>query len=158
MNYFTEGFKKYATFSGRATRSEYWYFTLITVIIGILLSGIDVILGTYNWDVEIGLLGGIFSLVIFIPSLALFVRRLHDTNRTGWWFFLIIIPIIGAIVLLIFLCIDSKEDNKYGANPKANNGILKNDSISQLEKLSELKEKGIITQEEFDAKKKEILG
>jgi uncharacterized membrane protein YhaH (DUF805 family) len=158
MNYFTEGFKKYATFSGRATRSEYWYFTLITVIIGILLSGIDVILGTYNWDVEIGLLGGIFSLVIFIPSLALFVRRLHDTNRTGWWFFILLIPIIGFIVLLVFLCIDSKEDNKYGANPKANNGILKNDSISQLEKLSELKEKGIITQEEFDAKKKEILG
>jgi uncharacterized membrane protein YhaH (DUF805 family) len=158
MNYFTEGFKKYATFSGRATRSEYWYFTLITVIIGILLSGIDVILGTYNWDVEIGLLGGIFSLVIFIPSLALFVRRLHDTNRTGWWFFILLIPIIGFIVLLVFLCIDSKEDNKYGANPKANNGILKNDSISQLEKLSELKDKGILTQEEFDAKKKEILG
>ncbi|MBP6282317.1 MAG: DUF805 domain-containing protein [Leptotrichiaceae bacterium] len=158
MNYFTEGFKKYATFSGRATRSEYWYFSLIAIIIVIVLAVIDGILGTYNEDTEIGLISGIFSLVIFIPSLAIMVRRLHDTNRSGWWYFIILIPIIGAIALLVFLCIDSKEDNKYGANPKANNGILKNDSISQLEKLSELKDKGILTQEEFDAKKKEILG
>jgi uncharacterized membrane protein YhaH (DUF805 family) len=158
MNYFTEGFKKYATFSGRATRSEYWYFTLISMIIGIILIIVDLMIGTYNEDTEIGLISTIFSLALFIPSLAILVRRLHDTNRTGWWFFILLIPIIGFIVLLVFLCIDSKEDNKYGANPKANNGILKNDSISQLEKLSELKDKGILTQEEFDAKKKEILG
>ena len=64
MNYFTEGFKKYATFSGRATRSEYWYFSLIAIIIVIVLAVIDGILGTYNEDTEIGLISGIFSLVI----------------------------------------------------------------------------------------------
>lgn len=158
MNYFIDALKNYATFSGRATRSQYWYFVLISSLIYIALIVVDLITGTYNEEAGIGLLSAIFTIALFIPNLAILVRRLHDTNRTGWWLFILLIPIIGFIVLLIFLCIDSKEDNKYGVNPKGNNGILKNDSIAELEKLSELKDKGIITQEEFNDKKRKILG
>lgn len=158
MNYFIDALKNYATFSGRATRSQYWYFVLISSLIYIGLIVVDLITGTYNEEVGIGLLSAIFTIALFIPNLAILVRRLHDTNRTGWWFFILLIPIIGFIVMLIFLCIDSKEDNKYGVNPKGNNGISENNSITQLEKLSELKDKGIITQEEFNDKKRKILG
>ncbi|MCT7466485.1 DUF805 domain-containing protein [Aliarcobacter cryaerophilus] len=118
MNYFIHCLKNYATFSGRATRSEYWYFTLFYILIIISLTIFDEITGTYDEVSGFGLTSLIFSLAMFIPSLAVFVRRLHDTNRTGWWFLIVLIPIIGFIVLIVFLCLDSKEDNQYGINPK----------------------------------------
>ena len=158
MNYFLYCLKNYATFSGRATRSEYWYFTLISVLISIIITLFDVMIGTYDDVSGFGMFSSIFSLALFIPSLAVLARRLHDTNRSGWWFFIVLIPIIGIIVLIVFLCLDSKEDNKYGINQKKNSSFFNNNSFSELEKLSELKDKGILTQEEFDRKKKEILG
>jgi len=114
MEYFTDAYKKYADFSGRATRTQYWMFILFYMIIYIVLASVDAfLLG------GMPVLSGIFGLVSIIPSLSIAVRRLHDTGRSGWWLLLSLIPLIGAIVILIFLVMDSEGDNQYGANPKA---------------------------------------
>ena len=120
MNWFIGALKKYATFSGRARRAEYWYFFLFFILIFIGLSIIDGITGSFDTEAGVGLLGGLFFLVVFLPSLAVSVRRLHDTNRSGWWLLIGIIPLIGAIVLIVFAVQDSTSgDNSYGPNPKA---------------------------------------
>lgn len=157
MNWYLHALKNYATFSGRATRSEFWFFMLFNIIISICLGIIGLLFDERN--VLSGILQAIYSLAVLIPNIAVASRRLHDINKSGWWQLIIIIPLIGAILLLIYYCTDSKEDNKYGMNPKQNNSNnLGNDVMFQLEKLSELKDKGIITQEEFETKKKQILG
>lgn len=171
MNYFITALKKYATFSGRATRSEYWYFILIYSIVYTILMVIDLSIGTFSEELNdkgtfLGFLSTAYSLILFLPSLAVTVRRLHDVNKSAWWILLISIPILGAILLIVYLCTNSKEDNKYGINPKslANEeqkdnslGQFSNNIITQLEKLSKLKEDEILTQEEFDNQKKQIL-
>ena len=158
MNWYLHALKNYATFSGRATRSEFWFFMLFNIIISICLGIIGLLFDETN--VLSGILQAIYSLAVLIPNIAVSSRRLHDINKSGWWQLIIIIPLIGAILLLIYYCTDSKEDNKYGINPKQSSNInnLGNDALFQLEKLSELKDKGIITQEEFEIKKKQILG
>ena len=118
MNYYLSVLKKYAVFSGRAQRAEYWYFVLFNLIISIVLGIIDGVIGS-GTETSIGILGGIYSLAILIPGLAVSVRRLHDTNHSGWWLFISLIPLIGAIVLLVFMVRDSQSDqNQYGPNPK----------------------------------------
>ncbi len=113
--------RKYAVFSGRARRSEYWYFVLFNVLISMVLSFVDLTIGTATSTGSIGLLGGLYSLAVFIPSLAVAVRRLHDTGKSGWWVLFGLIPVLGWIVLIIFMFIDSQPgDNQYGPNPKAN--------------------------------------
>ena len=105
---------KYATFSGRATRSEYWY----SVLFGYLVAMLIVIFGMFNESPEVIIvLYSILSLILLIPSLAVCIRRLHDTGRSGWWYLLVLIPYIGAIALLIIFCLNSDDDNKYGPNP-----------------------------------------
>ena len=119
MNWYLEVLKKYAVFSGRARRKEYWFFVLFNLIISLVLTFIDSGLGTLNEETGYGLLSGVYSLAVLIPSLAVAVRRLHDTGRTGWWLLIGLIPLIGLIVLLIFFVQDSKPgDNEYGPNPK----------------------------------------
>lgn len=171
MNHYINVLKKYATFSGRATRSEYWYFVLIYSITYTILMGIDFAIGTFSKQLMengsfLGFLSTAYSLVLFLPSLAVTIRRLHDINKSAWWILLIFVPIIGFILLLIYLCTNSKEDNKYGVNPKSlanenqeNNSLSEssNNVIEQLGKLSKLKEDGILTQEEFDTQKQQIL-
>ncbi len=117
MNYFIYCLKNYFNFSGRATRSEFWYFTLFCLLFGMLIMLIEYMLGIGNVK-ETGILSLIFDLALVFPSLAVSTRRLHDTNRSGWWNLIILVPIIGIIVLIVFYCQDSKEDNKYGVNPK----------------------------------------
>lgn len=104
--------KKYFVFKGRATRSEYWYYTLFNTIAIILFTILDNLL---NAD---GILSLIYLLAVLIPGIAVLIRRLHDIGRTGWWWLLSFLPIIGGVVLLIFTLLDSTEDNKYGVNPK----------------------------------------
>lgn len=171
MNHYINVLKKYATFSGRATRSEYWYFVLIYSFTYTILMGIDFAIGTFSKQLMengsfLGFLSTAYSLVLFLPSLAVTVRRLHDINKSGWWVLFVLVPIIGFILLVVYLCTNSKEDNKYGINPKnlANENQKDNSSsesstdvITQLEKLSKLKEDGILTQEEFDSQKQQIL-
>ena len=115
MNWYFEVFRKYADFDGRASRSEYWWFFLISIIVSSLLSTIDAITGTFNPDYGIGLLSAVYSLAVFIPSFAVNIRRLHDIGRSGWWLFLHLIPLLGTLVLL-FWSIKASEpgENQYG--------------------------------------------
>jgi len=149
MNWYMMALKEYATFKGRAQRSEYWYFILINnIAIGILS-----IMGESNGGVLIEALLGLIALAIFIPTIAVTVRRLHDVGKSGWWMFILLVPflgwcvllyflltkshnvdksawwiliglilsmgVLGLFVLLYFLIQDSKNDNEYGINPKS---------------------------------------
>ena len=119
MNWYLEAIKKYVDFNGRARRKEYWYFALFNVLITIGLVLIDGAMGTLGSS-GFGLLSGIYALAVFLPSLAVSIRRLHDIDHTGWWVLIALIPLIGAIVLLIFYLRDGTSgDNHYGASPKA---------------------------------------
>ncbi len=119
MNWYLEVLKKYAVFSGRARRKEYWYFVLFNIIISIVLAVIDGVTGSFSAEAGMGLLGGIYTLAVLIPGIAVSVRRLHDTERSGWWLLIALVPLIGVIVLLVFMVQDSKlGQNQYGANPK----------------------------------------
>ncbi len=120
MSWFIEALKKYAVFSGRSRRKEYWYYVLFVAIISIVLNIIDGLLGTYDSSAGVGLLSTIFSLAVLIPSIAVSVRRLHDIDRTGWWVLIGLVPLIGWIVLLVFHVQDSTPGtNRYGPNPKS---------------------------------------
>lgn len=112
----------YAKFSGRAMRSEYWYFCLFSwlvqmgiavvfVIIGAIFGGTDGIVAGYS---TANVVSWLFALTILVPSLAVSVRRLHDTGRSAWNLLWVLLPLIGAIVLLVFMVMPSKEDNQYG--------------------------------------------
>ena len=111
--------EKYADFDGRATRSEYWFFTLFFYIGYIAITVVASILaGITNLEL-FALLPTIYALALLLPSIAVGIRRLHDTSRSGWWLLLGLIPIIGAIVLLVFTVQDSTFGrNEYGPNPK----------------------------------------
>jgi uncharacterized membrane protein YhaH (DUF805 family) len=113
MEWYVKVMKNYAEFNGRARRKEYWMFVLINTIISIILSIIESILHISN------VISLLYSLAIMIPSLAVGARRLHDTGKSGWWQLIGLIPIIGAIILIVFMATDSSEgDNQYGPNPK----------------------------------------
>jgi len=114
LNWYLEVLKQYAVFSGRARRKEYWMFVLFSTIIDLVLGVIEGLAGGP------GILASIYSLAVLIPSIAVSVRRLHDTDRSGWWLLIVLIPLIGAIVLLVFMVQDSQSSgNQYGPNPKA---------------------------------------
>jgi len=114
MNWYVEVLKKYAVFSGRAHRTEFWMFALFSFIVTIVLSVIDAIIGT------MGLLYSLYSLAVLLPSLGVSIRRLHDIGKTGWWLLIAFVPVIGSIVLLIFMVLESQEgQNQYGPNPIA---------------------------------------
>jgi uncharacterized membrane protein YhaH (DUF805 family) len=114
MNGYIATLKKYADFSGRARRTEYWLFALFNIIIAVLLSVVDYVLSSP------GIVGMVFALAVLIPSIAVGVRRLHDTDRSGWWLLIAFVPIVGTIALLVFLVLDSNPGaNRFGANPKA---------------------------------------
>lgn len=118
MEYFTGAYKKYADFSGRARRKEYWMFYLFYILAFVVLGFIDGLIGTFNIESGIGILTGIFAIATILPALAIAARRLHDTNRSGWWQLIIIIPLIGPIVLLVFLVLKGNEnENRFGDNP-----------------------------------------
>ena len=118
MEWYIKVLKQYNDFKTRARRKEYWLFTLFSVIISSILTLIDNNLGT-EFNTGTGLFGGIYSLLILVPTLAVSVRRLHDIGESGWMLLVALIPLIGAIWLLILFCKDSQiEENKWGANPK----------------------------------------
>ena len=106
--------EKYATFSGRAPRSEYWYLTLFGYFLSLLIFFIGYTFNSPELMMGISL---VVCLIFFVPGLAVSIRRLHDTGRSGWWLLLAFIPYIGSIALLIIFCIGSDDDNKYGPNP-----------------------------------------
>jgi uncharacterized membrane protein YhaH (DUF805 family) len=105
--------RKYAVFQGRARRKEYWFFSLFYTLISIVLS----ILAQNSEVVSVVLL--LYYLAAILPGMGLTCRRLHDIGRSGWWMLVILIPIVGTIVLLVWMCLDSQQGgNQYGPNPK----------------------------------------
>lgn len=94
-------FGKYATFSGRARRSEYWWFALLSLIL--------------SWIPVVNI---IYGLAAFIPGIAVCVRRLHDTGRSGWWLLLALIPVVNLILIYFYICDSQPGANQYGENPK----------------------------------------
>lgn len=115
IEWYLQPFKKYADFSGRARRKEYWSFALGNFLISLVLGGAGFGIGLGS-----EYLGSLFGLFILIPSIAVGVRRLHDTGRSGWWLLISFVPIIGFFVLLYFLLLEGgSASNQYGSNPKA---------------------------------------
>ena len=131
MYWYVKALKQYVDFSGRARRREYWMFVLVNVVIVIVLSVIDTLLGTGGFRAtagggsfyaanSLGLLSGLYTLAVLLPSIAVTVRRLHDTDRSGWWILLGFIPIIGGIILLVFYVLEgTRGPNRFGPDPKA---------------------------------------
>ena len=115
----------YSKFKGRSRRSEYWWIQLFLVLTNLAVAAIDLVL--MNGDVERfiangggGIVGLIWILVTIVPALAVLVRRLHDTGKSGWWALIGFVPLVGGIVLLVLTVLDSDAgENKYGDSPKA---------------------------------------
>jgi uncharacterized membrane protein YhaH (DUF805 family) len=111
--------RKYATFSGRATRPEFWVFTLVNMIPLVLLSVVDAALGWYSEADNVGVLSGLFALAIVLPGLAVGVRRLHDGNRRGWWILAHSIPVVGALIALYqYIGAGTPGANRFGDDPR----------------------------------------
>jgi uncharacterized membrane protein YhaH (DUF805 family) len=115
LEWYLKPLKQYVDFEGRARRKEYWTFFLGNFLISIILSG-----GGFGIGGGAEYLGSLFSLFVLIPSIAVGVRRLHDTGRSGWWLLIVFVPVIGFFVLLYFMLVEGDStSNQYGPNPKA---------------------------------------
>lgn len=108
---------QYIGFSGRARRSEYWYFVLFNLLVSVVAALIDAAIGT-------SILQIVVALALFLPGLAVAIRRLHDTGRSGWWIFIALVPIVGFILLIVWNATDSEGDNEYGPSPKGAGAVL----------------------------------
>jgi uncharacterized membrane protein YhaH (DUF805 family) len=118
MDWMLMPLRRYAQFSGRSRRKEYWMYTLFVVLVSLIAGAIDGALGLAG-ESGYGPLGGIFTLATLIPSIAVGIRRLHDTDRSGWWLLIALIPLIGALVLLFFFVSDGTGGpNRFGPDPK----------------------------------------
>lgn len=121
MYWWLKCWSKYAVFRGRAQRQEYWYFVLFTVFANFACLFLDNYLGTRHPTARVGLIGGIFAFAALLPTLAVSARRLHDTGKSGWYLLLGLVPLIGAIVLLIFMVQPTMiGENVYGPDPREN--------------------------------------
>lgn len=111
-------FNKYVTFSGRATRSEYWWFALFNILVSVALNVVVQAIGPES--VALSLVAAVVSLGLFLPGLAVSVRRLHDIDKSGWWLLVGLIPLIGFILLLIWFCTKgSVGENRFGFPPQS---------------------------------------
>ncbi|MEA3009292.1 MAG: hypothetical protein QOJ91_984 [Sphingomonadales bacterium] len=119
MEWATLPLKRYAEFSGRSRRKEYWMYTLLVIVVAIVLSVIENLLGLGGMVGPYGLLTSLFLLATLVPSIAVGIRRLHDTGRSGWWLLIALVPFVGGIVLLVFYCLEGNNGpNEYGPDPK----------------------------------------
>ncbi|MCF3960864.1 DUF805 domain-containing protein [Streptomyces fuscigenes] len=116
MHWYVEAFRKYAVFSGRAGRREYWMFFLVNVVVGIVLGVLDLAIHSQ-------IPAGVYGLATLLPSLAVGCRRLHDTDRTGWWQLLLLIPLLGSIALIVLCAVEGTQgSNRHGPRPVASTG------------------------------------
>lgn len=129
-------FGKYATFAGRARRSEFWWFALFNIIVSAVLNVVDNLIGfvirfggeavetaggpvTFT-EGNLGILSTVWVIIVFLPYLSVTVRRLHDTGRSGWWWWILLVPCVGFIVILVFMLIaGDPRENRFGPDPKA---------------------------------------
>ena len=117
---FVSVFRNWSNFSGRACRSEYWFFTLSVFLITLIVSLVEIMIGIFNEETGYGPLSGLFQVIIIIPTISLTSRRLQDRGISGWWQ-LSYFTIIGIFVILILMMLPAKEDeNKWGRNPLLN--------------------------------------
>jgi uncharacterized membrane protein YhaH (DUF805 family) len=113
INWYMHVLTNYAQFSGRARRAEYWNFFLVNLIIMLVL---EFVLGFMH----LGFIAYLYSLAVLIPSIAVGIRRLHDTNRSGWWLLISLVPFVGIVVVLVLLALEGTPGpNQYGPDPKA---------------------------------------
>lgn len=120
MKWYLGVLKKYAVFSGRARRKEYWMFFLFNWIFSVAAVLLDNLIGTANSDSGAGVISIIYSLAVLLPSLAVGIRRLHDLGKSGWWIFIALIPLVGAIWLIVLYATAGQPvENQYGPDPKA---------------------------------------
>ncbi|HFF3720369.1 TPA: DUF805 domain-containing protein [Klebsiella pneumoniae] len=171
MNAYLNGFKKYFDFSSRSSRHDFWMFMLFATIVNLIAAVADQALLSGS-EGENGPIFLLVNLVQLIPSIAVSVRRLHDTDRSGWLLLIAFIPLIGVIALIIFYCQASQPNtNRFGPNPyglnnassnfaaTSSNGNQNSQSLplDELEKLSSLRQSGSITEDEFSVMKSKIL-
>lgn len=120
MDWFLLAYRRYAVFQGRARRTEYWMFFLMYLVVFLFLAAMDGLLGRWDEKAGIGLLSGLFALGSLLPGLGLAVRRLHDTDRSGWWVLVGCIPLVGFLVLMYFAARrGTPGDNRFGPDPLA---------------------------------------
>lgn len=121
MNWFIDALKNAVNFSGRARRKAYWMFVLFYVIFAFVAGVLDGILGTtVNPKTGMGVIGGLYIFLMLLPLIALSIRRLHDTDRSGWWFLINFVPLIGGLVFFVFTLLEgTRGDNRFGPDPKA---------------------------------------
>ena len=161
MNWYFEVLRNYATFEGRATRQEYWMFYLFNII-AMILSFLPFLLSTTTDDAGIEnmrwlLLPIVYLLFIILPWISLTARRLHDVNLSGWWQLLTFLP-FGTLALFVFTVLDGTVGtNSYGNDPKGRGDSGLDTHLDTLERLHDLLEKGVITQEEFETQKALLL-
>ena len=153
MNWYFEVLKKYAVFNGRAHRTEFWLFFLFSFIISFFLGVIVGLVGSL-WFITT-----LYALAVLVPGLAVSVRRLHDTNRSGWWILTGLVPILGWIALLIFYVEDSRPGaNQYGPNPKGIQATQPTQTVDErLRQLELLRSRGTITLQEYEERRQDII-
>ena len=124
MDWYLNVLKNYVGFSGRARRKEYWMFVLFNVIFAVVAMILDNVLGLASKELGYGPIYGIDALAMILPSLAVAARRLHDIGKSGWWLLIALIPIVGAIMLIIWDVREGERgDNRFGPDPKSGEGM-----------------------------------
>jgi uncharacterized membrane protein YhaH (DUF805 family) len=127
MEWATLPLKRYAEFTGRSRRKEYWLFLLLAIGISIVASILDSILGMGSMIAgTYGPLRVLVGLALVVPWLAVSIRRLHDSDRSGWWLLIGVVPIVGGIIVLVLMALEgTRGANRFGADPKAGEVLLK---------------------------------
>lgn len=167
MHNYLNAMRQYAVFSGRATRSQYWLFSLVLFVLLIVTLMIDQVLGDTTPEEPAGVITGLVYLAHLLPSIAVGVRRLHDTDRSGWWLLALLVPLIGQLAVLIFMCQPSTPGrNRFDATPEnepherfsgAGPAKASAQSLEQLEKIALLRSSGAIDEDEFQQLKANVL-
>ena len=123
MYYFIKCLKQYADFKGRARRKEFWFFQLFCLLFGIGLLAVLFLIGMKSEAAE-GVLN-VIGIAFILPNLAVMVRRLHDTDLSGWWALLYLVPLLGTLLLFIFACLEgTRGSNRFGPDPKAETHLI----------------------------------
>ncbi len=118
MNGYTTAMRRYFEVSGRSNRSEYWMFALVYFVIAVIATIIDVAVLGHGFGENPGIVASIVTLLHFIPSITVGIRRLHDTDRSGWWLLILFIPLIGVIWLIVLFCFEGTlGNNRFGPRP-----------------------------------------
>jgi len=140
MYWYIQVLKKYADFSGRASRREYWWFVLFSTLASLILAVVDSALGTFNDQAGMGMLGGLYALLVLLPTIGVQVRRLHDVDRSGWWLLLYLVPLLGMIVILVFACMKGTPgSNRFGLNPLDLDATTEGDALVMPSREPELR-------------------